>query len=115
MDYRIASHFDDTVVIWDTRNFDKPIWTKTQSGKVAHLAWSPTRSGLLCSLVEGSEHSLMLHDIQSWAVMTEDGEPAVTQRAVNVLPLEYPGRTILFLVKFFHEIAERSVAISEGY
>ena len=32
----------------------------------------------------------MLHDIQSWAVMTEDGEPAVTQRMVNVLPLEYP-------------------------
>ena len=38
----------------------------------------------------GSNDTLMLHDIQSWAVMTEDGEPAVTQRMVNVLPLEYP-------------------------
>ena len=53
MDYRVASYFDDIVVIWDTRNFDKPIWTKTQSTEIVQLAWSPTRSGLLCSLVKG--------------------------------------------------------------
>ena len=51
------------------------------------------RSGLLCSLIKGSSDTLTLHDIQSWAVMTEDGEPAVTQRAVKVVPLEYPGKS----------------------
>ena len=90
MDYRIASYFDNTVVIWDYRNFDKPIWTKNQSAEIVQLAWSPTRSGLLCSLVKGSTDTLTLHDIQSWAVMSEDGEPAVTQREVNILPLEHP-------------------------
>ena len=70
-DHRVASYFDDTVVIWDTRNFDKPIWTKTQSADIIQLAWSPTRSGLLCSLFKGSTDTLMLHDIQSWAFMTE--------------------------------------------
>ena len=94
MDYRVASYYDNTVVIWDTRNFDKPIWTRSQNNEVVHLAWSPTRSGLLCSLVKNSIDTLMLHDIQSWAVMSEDGEPAVTQRVVSVLPLEYPDPTI---------------------
>ena len=94
MDHRVASYYEDTVVIWDTRNFDKPIWTRNQSNEVVGLAWSPTRSGLLCSLVKGSTDTLMLHDIQSWAVMSEDGEPAVTQRVVSVLPLEYPDPTV---------------------
>ena len=30
-----------------------------------------SRSGLLCSLTKGSTDTLTLHDIQSWAVMTE--------------------------------------------
>ena len=67
----MASYCDETVVIWDTRNFDKPILTKPQSADVVQLAWSPTRSGLLCSLTKGSTDTLTLHDIQSWAVMTE--------------------------------------------
>ena len=53
MDYRVASYYEDTVVIWDTRNFDKPIWTRSQAGEVTQLAWSPTRSGLLASLLKG--------------------------------------------------------------
>lgn len=108
--YRIASHYDDSVVIWDTRNFDKPIWTRTQAGKVAHLAWSTTRSGLLASVIEGSEDSLVLHDIQSWAVMTEDGEPAVTQRTVNVIPLEHPDPTVPIAEDL--EVSERDVITS---
>ena len=60
MDYRVASYFDDIVVIWDTRNFDKPIWTKTQSTEIVQLAWSPTRSGLLCSLVKGTRKNISI-------------------------------------------------------
>ena len=37
---------------------------------------------------------MTLHDIQSWAVMSEDGEPAVTQRVVNVSPLGFPDPII---------------------
>ena len=42
----------------------------------------PTRSGLLCSVMEKSA-ALTLHDVQSWAVMSEDGEPVVTERNVE--------------------------------
>ena len=83
MSTRIASHVDNQVVIWDTRNFDKPIVTHSQSRKVTKLQWSPTRSGLLCSITDNTS-SLLLHDIQSWAVMSEDGEPAVTERSITL-------------------------------
>ena len=43
MEYRIASFIDDQVVIWDLRNFEKPIVTLTQNQKVSRLEWSPTR------------------------------------------------------------------------
>ena len=47
----------------------------------------PTRSGLLCSVMEKSS-ALTLHDVQSWAVMSEDGEPVVTERNVECHYLE---------------------------
>ena len=74
--------FYSKVVIWDTRNFEKPIVTLTQAAKVIHLEWSPNRAGLLCSAVENST-KLTIHDIQSWPVMSELGEPAVTERNVK--------------------------------
>jgi hypothetical protein len=33
LDYRVASRYDNHVVIWDTRNFEKPIVTLTQPRK----------------------------------------------------------------------------------
>ena len=39
LDHRLASHHDNNVVIWDTRNFDKPIVTLQQPQTVAKLAW----------------------------------------------------------------------------
>jgi hypothetical protein len=32
--------------------------------------------------------ALTLHDVQSWAVMSEDGEPVVTERNVECFYLE---------------------------
>ena len=81
MDFRVASYNDNQVVIWDTRNFEKPIVTLAQRSKVLKLAWSATRSGLLCSAEESGQF-LNIHDIQSWAYLSEEGEPAVTERSV---------------------------------
>ena len=69
-------------MIWDSRNFDKPIVTKTQPRKIRHMAWCPNRGGLLCSSMMDSPH-MTIHDIQSWAYMAEDGEPAVTERSIK--------------------------------
>ncbi|XP_040571344.1 GATOR2 complex protein MIOS [Lepeophtheirus salmonis] len=85
LDCRIASHVDNQVVIWDTRNFDKPIITHSQNRKITKISWSPTRMGLLCSITDNAD-SLLLHDIQSWAVIMEDGEPAVTERKLLLEP-----------------------------
>ena len=82
LDFRIASHNDNQLTIWDTRNFERPVVTLQQSERVCKLSWSPTRSGLLASVTEKGTN-VRLHDIQSWAVMTEDGDPAVIERDVN--------------------------------
>ncbi|TRY68432.1 hypothetical protein TCAL_01366 [Tigriopus californicus] len=79
---RVASVHENSVMIWDTRNFEKPIVTLNQSSRVLHMEWSPTRAGLLCSAEEANPY-LTLHDIQSWAFMIEDGEPAVTERQIQ--------------------------------
>ena len=81
LDHRIASYQDTSLAIWDTRNFEKPIVTLNQNRRIMKLAWSPTRSGLLCSVELGGSQ-LKLHDIQSWAVMSDGGDPAVTERYI---------------------------------
>ncbi|CAB4065826.1 unnamed protein product [Lepeophtheirus salmonis] len=67
LDCRIASHVDN------------------QNRKITKISWSPTRMGLLCSITDNAD-SLLLHDIQSWAVIMEDGEPAVTERKLLLEP-----------------------------
>ena len=67
LDHRLASYQDNSLAIWDTRNFEKPIVTLNQYKRVVKLSWSPTRSGLLCS-VELGGYQLKLHDIQVWHI-----------------------------------------------
>ena len=50
--------------------------------KLCSSCFSPTRSGLLASVVDAGKN-IRLHDIQSWAVMAEDGDPAVIEREVK--------------------------------
>ena len=51
LDHRLASHHDNNVVIWDTRNFDRPIVTLQQPQTVAKLAWwDPRESFIILSL-----------------------------------------------------------------
>ena len=120
------------VAIWDTRNFERPIVTLQQVQKIAKLSWrycysldyiwmlrknlsqaihkigvwifSPTRSGLLASVVEGGKN-IRLHDIQSWAVMTEDGDPAVIEREVKCSNLQNTENQALPM-----EVAQQSIS-----
>ena len=80
-EHRVAGYADTQVVIWDTRNFEKPVVSLETGRLVARLAWCPTRPGLLANSGKDSP-SIMLHDIMSWAVGQEDGEPAVSNRSV---------------------------------
>ena len=80
-EYRVAGYVDTQVVIWDTRNFEKPVVSLETGRVVARLAWCPTRPGLLANSGRDSS-SILLHDIMSWAVGQEDGEPAVSNRSV---------------------------------
>jgi len=104
LDYRVASHHENQVAIWDTRNFERPIVTLQQVQKIAKLSWSPTRSGLLASVVEGGKN-IRLHDIQSWAVMTEDGDPAVIEREVKCSNLQNTENQALPM-----EVAQQSIS-----
>jgi len=81
-EYRLAGHGDTQVVIWDTRNFEKPVVSLDAARPVSKLAWCPTRPGLLANAWSDST-TIQLHDIMSWAVGQEDGEPSVTDRIVE--------------------------------
>ena len=49
-DFRLAGFGDNTVQIWDTRNFEKPIISLDMERAVARISWCPTRPGLLASV-----------------------------------------------------------------
>ncbi|XP_023330654.1 GATOR complex protein MIOS [Eurytemora carolleeae] len=81
-DYRISGYSESSVVIWDTRNFEKPIITLNSPHQVTKVSWCPSRPGLLASSVKDSG-SILLRDIMSWAVSQEDGEASVTERTIQ--------------------------------
>lgn len=83
-EYKICgfSELDPSLVIWDTRNFEKPIVTQSKPQQISKVAWCPTRRGLLASSFKDSG-SIILHDIMNWAVSHEDGEASVTERSIQ--------------------------------
>ncbi len=66
LDQRVASFYDNQIMIWDTRSFDKPIVTQEQLLKVTKIEWCRSRQGLLGSAAENSTN-LTIHDIQAWS------------------------------------------------
>ncbi|KAG8195761.1 hypothetical protein JTE90_010637 [Oedothorax gibbosus] len=89
VEHRMASSVDNLLVLWDVRNFEKPVATVNQSKPVLKLSWSPTRSGLLAVLCKDSP-TINLFDIQSPAG-SDEVEPAVVER--NLQP--YPSNSIM--------------------
>lgn len=89
-DDRIAGHSESQVVIWDRRNFEKPIVTINTMQQVTRLAWCPTRHGLLANSVRDSG-AVVLRDIMSWAVSQDEGEASVTERSLQLGPADRLG------------------------
>jgi len=120
-EHRISgySDSDNSVVIWDTRNFEKPIVTLPSPHPVTKVAWCPTRRGLLANSVRDSD-VIMLRDIMSWAVTQEDGEASVTERRIqppssqlgNIADFAWhPGReNTLLAMGSWNKFAEWTVA-----
>jgi len=44
-DHQLASFVENQISVWDTRNFEKPVLTLTQSKPVTKVLWCPTRYG----------------------------------------------------------------------
>lgn len=42
-DHRLASFVDSQIYVWDTRNFEKPVLSLSQSKPVSKVSWCPTR------------------------------------------------------------------------
>ncbi|XP_065178490.1 GATOR2 complex protein MIOS-like [Sycon ciliatum] len=61
----MASHADNAVLIWDLRNFDRPVMTITKHAwtGVSKIAWSPTRRGNLAILAKDAA-VVRLFDVQ---------------------------------------------------
>lgn len=106
-EYRVAAHFEAQVVIWDTRNFEKPVVSLETGRPVARIAWCPTRPGLLANSGRDSP-SILLHDIMSWAVGQEDGEPAVSDRSVA------PAREVGGVASFAWHPARENTILALG-
>ncbi|RZF47041.1 hypothetical protein LSTR_LSTR012618 [Laodelphax striatellus] len=81
-DHQMASYFENQIVIWDMRSFDKPVLTLQQSKPVTKILWCPTRFNLLGSIQRDSA-MINLHDVQQ---SVDDTEPSVLERMVQPGP-----------------------------
>ncbi|GIY10130.1 GATOR complex protein MIOS [Caerostris darwini] len=78
VEHRLASSIDNTFLLWDVRNFEKPVATFNKPKPITKLCWSPTRSGILAVLCKDS-FTIDVYDIQSPAG-NDEVEPAVVER-----------------------------------
>ncbi|CAN7998307.1 unnamed protein product [Ixodes pacificus] len=86
-EHRIASFHANQLVLWDMRNFEKPVTTQTENGQIVKIAWSPTRSHLVGVLTRDSG-VVKLYDVQQSPA--EDLEPTLVERGVQ----PYPGAVL---------------------
>lgn len=57
--YHLLSSVDNQITIWDTRCFEKPVLTLSQSRQITKVLWCPTRHNLLGALQKDSGLSLI--------------------------------------------------------
>ncbi|KAL3176792.1 hypothetical protein MRX96_039633 [Rhipicephalus microplus] len=84
-EHRIASFYMNQLVLWDTRNFEKPVTTQTENGNIVKIAWSPTRSNAL-SLLTKDSCVVKLYDVQHPQSVADDVEPTMVERTVQPFP-----------------------------
>ncbi|XP_077554266.1 GATOR complex protein mio isoform X1 [Haemaphysalis longicornis] len=81
-EHRIASFVVNQLVLWDTRNFEKPVTTQMENGNIIKIAWSPTRSNMLSLLTKDSS-VVKLYDVQHPQNVVDDVEPTMVERTVQ--------------------------------
>ncbi|CAN7998408.1 unnamed protein product [Ixodes hexagonus] len=86
---RIASYHANQLVLWDVRNFEKPVTTQTENGQIMKIAWSPTRSHLMGVLTRESG-VVKLYDVQQAPGVADDLEPTLVERTLQ----PYPGAVL---------------------
>ncbi|XP_064455610.1 GATOR2 complex protein MIOS-like [Ornithodoros turicata] len=82
VEHRIASYQGNQIVLWDIRNFDKPVTTQTESGQVVKIAWCPTRSNLI-GLFTKDSNVVKLYNIQQSPALADDVEPTMVERFIQ--------------------------------
>lgn len=80
--FRLASYHENTVSVWDTRHFDKPILTLTEPKNIVKLRWCPTRNGFLGVLYRDST-SVKLYDIRHTPQGIDELEPNFIDRSIS--------------------------------
>lgn len=81
-DKRFASYVDNSIYIWDTRFFDKPLVTITESKPVVQVAWCPTRNHTFSALMSGDDY-VKIYDIQQASLFSEDFEAKIVERLIH--------------------------------
>ncbi|XP_077513332.1 GATOR complex protein mio isoform X1 [Amblyomma americanum] len=84
-EHRIASFYMNQLVLWDTRNFEKPVTTQIENSNIVKIAWSPTRSNVLGLLTKDS-NVVKLYDVQHPQGVADDVEPTMVERTVQPFP-----------------------------
>jgi len=78
--HRIASYIDSSVLVWDMRNFEKPVLSLQQPKPISKISWCPTHHSFLGVLCKDNT-SLALYDIQNAnGGTTEEMEPTPLER-----------------------------------
>ncbi|XP_075539014.1 GATOR complex protein mio isoform X8 [Dermacentor variabilis] len=107
IEHRIASFYMNQLVLWDTRNFEKPVTTQTENGNIVKIAWSPMRSNVL-SLLTKDSHVVKLYDVQHPQGVADDVEPTMVERTVQ----PFPGAVVLSSFSWHPQDENRMLAVT---
>lgn len=81
-DKRFASFFENTIYIWDSRFFDKPLVTIVESKPISQISWCPTRNHSFSALMTGDDF-VKIYDIQQASLFSEDFEAKIVERLIH--------------------------------
>lgn len=81
-DKRFASYVDNTIYIWDSRFFDKPLVTIVESKPISQISWCTTRNHTFSALMSDDD-CVKIYDIQQASLFSEDFEAKIVERLIH--------------------------------
>lgn len=96
-------------MLWDTRNFEKPVTTQTENGNIVKIGWSPTRSNVL-SLLTKDSCVVKLYDVQHPQGVADDVEPTMVERTVQ----PFSNAAVLSSFSWHPHDENRMLAVTSG-